>query len=134
MAAPDFDDFDLHNMNRQAGAFMPHMGQSKISTLARKAVKELMLSKKKSVKINAKVLEEFLGVPKYRYGEIERSARTVGKDVAGFCARRRDNFQSRVVHVKRTTDRRIKRQIRRLSISNRQTKTRFDGGTLDEIS
>jgi hypothetical protein len=34
----DFDDFDLHNMNRQAGAFMPHMGQSKISTLARMAL------------------------------------------------------------------------------------------------
>ena len=33
----DFDEFDLHNMNRQAGAFMPHMGQSKISTLARMA-------------------------------------------------------------------------------------------------
>jgi len=34
----DFDEFDLHNMNRQAGAFMPHMGQSKISTLARMAL------------------------------------------------------------------------------------------------
>lgn len=34
----DFDDFDLHNMNRQAGAFMPHMGQSKILTLARMAL------------------------------------------------------------------------------------------------
>lgn len=34
----DFDEFDLHNMNRQAGAFMPHMGRSKISTLARMAL------------------------------------------------------------------------------------------------
>ncbi|MEO7128437.1 MAG: ThiF family adenylyltransferase, partial [Rhodoferax sp.] len=33
----DFDDFDVHNMNRQAGAFMPHMGQAKIDTVARMA-------------------------------------------------------------------------------------------------
>jgi ATP-dependent Lon protease len=45
--------------------------EREISTLARKTVKELMLSKKKSVKISEKTVEEFLGVPKYRYGEIE---------------------------------------------------------------
>jgi len=33
----DFDDFDVHNMNRQAGAFMSFMGQPKIDTLARLA-------------------------------------------------------------------------------------------------
>ena len=33
----DFDDFGVHNMNRQAGAFMPHMGQAKIDTVARMA-------------------------------------------------------------------------------------------------
>jgi len=33
----DFDDFDVHNLNRQAGAFMPHMGQGKMDTLARMA-------------------------------------------------------------------------------------------------
>ena len=33
----DFDDFDVHNLNRQAGAFMPFMGKSKIETLARLA-------------------------------------------------------------------------------------------------
>lgn len=33
----DFDDFDIHNMNRQAGAFMPFMGQAKIDTMARMA-------------------------------------------------------------------------------------------------
>jgi ATP-dependent Lon protease len=46
--------------------------ERELSTLARKAVKELMISKKKSVKVTAKTLEEFLGVPKYRYGEIEQ--------------------------------------------------------------
>src|SRR6202163_1172579 len=51
--------------------------ERELSTLARKAVKELMLSKKKSVKVTEKSLEEFLGVPKYRYGEIE-SERQVG--------------------------------------------------------
>ena len=33
----DFDAFDVHNLNRQAGAFMPSMGQPKIDTLARLA-------------------------------------------------------------------------------------------------
>ncbi|OQW88792.1 MAG: hypothetical protein BWK72_07520 [Rhodoferax ferrireducens] len=33
----DFDDFDVHNMNRQAGAFMSFMGQPKIDTVAKLA-------------------------------------------------------------------------------------------------
>jgi len=33
----DFDNFDIHNMNRQAGAFMSSMGQSKIDTVTRMA-------------------------------------------------------------------------------------------------
>ena len=33
----DFDDFDMHNLNRQAGAFMPFMGQPKVDTLAQMA-------------------------------------------------------------------------------------------------
>ncbi|MBU6463657.1 MAG: endopeptidase La, partial [Proteobacteria bacterium] len=45
--------------------------ERELSTLARKAVKELMISKKKSVKVTETSIEEFLGVPKYRYGEIE---------------------------------------------------------------
>src|SRR5437588_8706832 len=45
--------------------------ERELSTLARKAVKDLMISKKKSVKVTEKSLEEFLGVPKYRYGEGE---------------------------------------------------------------
>ncbi len=34
----DFDDFDVHNLNRQAGAFMPFMGLPKIDTVARMAL------------------------------------------------------------------------------------------------
>lgn len=30
----DFDDFDVHNINRQAGAFMSSMGRSKLETMA----------------------------------------------------------------------------------------------------
>ncbi len=45
--------------------------EREISTLARKAVKELVLTKKKSVKVTAKNIEDFLGVPRYRYGEME---------------------------------------------------------------
>jgi len=33
----DFDDFDVHNLNRQAGAFMPFMGQPKLNTIAKLA-------------------------------------------------------------------------------------------------
>ncbi|MFN3351083.1 S16 family serine protease, partial [Pseudorhodoplanes sp.] len=45
--------------------------EREISTLIRKAVKELTLSRKKSVHVTEKSLEDYLGVPKYRYGEVE---------------------------------------------------------------
>jgi ATP-dependent Lon protease len=45
--------------------------EREMATLARKSVKELILSKRKSVKITIKNIEEFLGVPRYRYGEAE---------------------------------------------------------------
>jgi ATP-dependent Lon protease len=45
--------------------------EREISTLIRKAVKDLILSKKKSITVDAKVLDQYLGVPKYRYGEVE---------------------------------------------------------------
>lgn len=34
----DFDDFDIHNLNRQAGAFMPFMGKSKMESIAKMAL------------------------------------------------------------------------------------------------
>ncbi|WP_068031588.1 endopeptidase La [Rhodoplanes sp. Z2-YC6860] len=45
--------------------------EREISTLVRKAVKELTLDKAKSVAVDPKKLEAYLGVPKYRYGEVE---------------------------------------------------------------
>ena len=45
--------------------------ERELSSLIRKAVKELIISKKKSVKVEAKGLGDYLGVPKFRYGEVE---------------------------------------------------------------
>ncbi len=45
--------------------------EREISNLSRKAVKEILLSKKKKIHVTAKNVSDFLGVPKYRYGEIE---------------------------------------------------------------
>jgi len=47
--------------------------ERELSTLIRKAVKELIISKKKSIKVSAANLADYLGVPKFRYGEIELS-------------------------------------------------------------
>src|SRR5437016_9321960 len=45
--------------------------ERELSTLARKAVKELMTSKQKTVRVTAENLSEYVGVPKHRYGEVE---------------------------------------------------------------
>ncbi|HVY20114.1 MAG TPA: endopeptidase La [Bauldia sp.] len=45
--------------------------ERELSSLVRKAVKELIISKKKSVQVDVKSLSDYLGVPKYRYGEVE---------------------------------------------------------------
>jgi ATP-dependent Lon protease len=45
--------------------------ERELSTLIRKAVKELTISKKESVAVTDKVLPDYLSVPKYRYGEVE---------------------------------------------------------------
>ncbi len=45
--------------------------ERELATVARKVVKELLLSKKKTVKVTEKNLEDYLGVPRYRYGEME---------------------------------------------------------------
>jgi ATP-dependent Lon protease len=45
--------------------------ERELSTLTRKAVKELMTSKKKAVRVTAENLGDYVGVPKHRYGEVE---------------------------------------------------------------
>ena len=45
--------------------------ERELSTVIRKAVKELIMSKKELVKSSADNLADYLGVPKYRYGEVE---------------------------------------------------------------
>ncbi|MGE0847884.1 MAG: endopeptidase La [Flavobacteriaceae bacterium] len=59
----------LRRYTREAGV---RNLERELATLARKAVKELILSKKKSIKVTAKNIGDFLGVPRYRYGQAEQ--------------------------------------------------------------
>jgi ATP-dependent Lon protease len=45
--------------------------ERELSNLSRKAVKEILIAKLKKVGVTPKNLPDFLGVPKYRYGELE---------------------------------------------------------------
>ena len=45
--------------------------EREIAKLARKAVKEILTSSKTAIVVNGKNVHEYLGVPKYRYGEVE---------------------------------------------------------------
>jgi ATP-dependent Lon protease len=45
--------------------------EREVSKLARKAVKEILASETKSVEVTGANVEDYLGVPKYRYGEAE---------------------------------------------------------------
>src|SRR6202011_598996 len=47
--------------------------ERELSTLIRKAVKELIISKKKATRVTVETLAEYLGVPRFRYGEIEEN-------------------------------------------------------------
>ena len=46
--------------------------EREVNTLARKAVKDLTLKKKKKIKVTPAIVEEFLGVPKFRHGMAEQ--------------------------------------------------------------
>jgi len=45
--------------------------EREISNLIRKAVKDIVLGKSEAVEVTTTTLEQYLGAPKYRYGEIE---------------------------------------------------------------
>ncbi|TYC58577.1 endopeptidase La [Rhodobacterales bacterium] len=45
--------------------------EREMATLARKAVKDILMSDKTSIVVTQDVVEEYLGVPRYRYGEAE---------------------------------------------------------------
>ncbi|WP_332688574.1 endopeptidase La [Bosea sp. (in: a-proteobacteria)] len=45
--------------------------ERELANTVRKAVKEIVLSKKKKIAVTTPVLEEYLGPPRYRYGEAE---------------------------------------------------------------
>ena len=46
--------------------------EREMNSLARKAVKEIITSKKKKIQVTPDVVHQYLGVPKFRYGEAER--------------------------------------------------------------
>jgi ATP-dependent Lon protease len=50
--------------------------ERELSNLIRKAVKEILISKSTSVTVTPENLSDFLGVPKFRYGEVEDADQT----------------------------------------------------------
>jgi ATP-dependent Lon protease len=46
--------------------------EREMNTLSRKAVKDLMVKKKKKIKVTPEIVHDYLGVPKFRFGEAER--------------------------------------------------------------
>ncbi len=46
--------------------------EREINSIARKAVKDLMMSKKKKIKVTPEVVNQYLGVQKFKHGEAER--------------------------------------------------------------
>jgi ATP-dependent Lon protease len=59
----------LRRYTREAGV---RSLEREINTLARKAVKELMVTKKKKIKVTPEIVNQYLGVQKFRHGEAER--------------------------------------------------------------
>jgi ATP-dependent Lon protease len=46
--------------------------EREINTIARKAVKDLMMSKKKKIRVTPEIVNQYLGVQKFKHGEAER--------------------------------------------------------------
>jgi ATP-dependent Lon protease len=61
-------EFVVRRYTREAGV---RNLEREMATLARKAVKDILMSDKESIKVTLEVVEEYLGVPRYRYGEAE---------------------------------------------------------------
>ncbi|MEP3342348.1 MAG: endopeptidase La [Hyphomicrobiales bacterium] len=60
--------FVVRRYTREAGV---RNLEREMATLARKAVKDILMSDKESITVTPEVVEEYLGVPRYRYGEVE---------------------------------------------------------------
>ncbi|MTI45999.1 ATP-dependent proteinase [Roseibium hamelinense] len=60
--------FVVRRYTREAGV---RNLEREMATLARKAVKDILMSDKESITVTQEVVEEYLGVPRYRYGEAE---------------------------------------------------------------
>ncbi len=60
--------FLIQRYTREAGV---RNLERELSNLVRKAVKDILLGKAKSITVTPKVVEEYLGAPKFRYGETD---------------------------------------------------------------
>jgi ATP-dependent Lon protease len=60
--------FLIRRYTREAGV---RNLERELSNLVRKAVKDILLLKAKVITVSPKILEEYLGAPKYRYGETD---------------------------------------------------------------
>ncbi|ASP33029.1 MULTISPECIES: endopeptidase La [Stappiaceae] len=60
--------FVVRRYTREAGV---RNLEREMATLARKAVKDILMSDKESITVTVEVVEDYLGVPRYRYGEAE---------------------------------------------------------------
>ena len=59
----------IHYYTREAGV---RNLERELANLARKSVRDIVMKKRKSVRITRRNLEKFAGVPRYRHGEIEQ--------------------------------------------------------------
>ncbi|MFD1694128.1 endopeptidase La [Roseibium aestuarii] len=60
--------FVVRRYTREAGV---RNLEREMATLARKAVKDILMSDKTSIEVTPEIVEKYLGVPRYRYGEAE---------------------------------------------------------------
>ena len=99
--------------------------ERELSTLIRKAVKELTISKKELVAVTDKVLPDYLSVPKYRYGEVE-------DDGSGRCGHRPglDRRRRRAPHHRGGHDARQGQDDRHRQLARRDEGIDLGGGIL----